>query len=527
MKAAESSSEGVGEVQIEVFRSVPPTPGTPLTRPTTGWDNRVANDTSIELDSPDGDTESQAPLPGPRAPLGRMVSSNSLASDPKTPGTGGKGREEKGDGILRRGEAALARSRLPVWEWSGALFDAKQYLVAAHKEYRSGPTQLLIDKKPSLADFARRIKVVERQIETQLLEDEDRHQELIAAGDYSTFIASMEHGWRLREELFGKGTPEVQEHIEELVLMLNNVSMHHVDIMIPSGNDLSANLAFDYLNRAQLLTDCSSNLISDANARKRLRAVTLNNMGCYFERRNKLLKSLEFLDQALRLELDVELVEDPSATHLNLCRVLSRLKRHDVAFQHARCAIDILHDHLLKLNAEWPQQNAAYPPSGPPLPVFDGTSPPPPTTAGAEGRIRRRLRDVPFRERMKDAIRKFASANYNAACELEQLHRFADALEFHRKAAEGARQAFGSDHNLTVFHTFCVHMQASLDLLFSSYWHLTPHERRYDFRMTSPPVASSHTGTTPKRRRVSRHMTKANLSVASHTGAAWSQARKQ
>ena len=189
-------------------------------------------------------------------------------------------------------------------------------------------------------------------------------------------------------------------------------------------------------------------------------------MGCYFERRNKLLKSLEFLDQALKLELDAELVEDPSATHLNLCRVLSRLKRHDVAFQHAHCAIDILQDHLLKLNSEWAQLNTCPPVSDPPTPFFSGTSPPPPTTA--EGRIRKRNRDAPVQERMKDAISKFATANYNAACELERLHRFADALEFHRKAAEGARQAFGSDHQLTVSspsptcapHSSCTRMHA-------------------------------------------------------------------
>jgi tetratricopeptide (TPR) repeat protein len=450
-----------GAAQIEVFPSVP---GTPQTRPATGWEGEGGGEQRLDEErmarrddgaAPARRSTASTPAPdsmvqGALAERRLSTGGESLGAERKTPGTGGKSREEKGDGILRRGEAALARTKLPVWDWGNALFDAKHYLVAAHKEYQSGPTQLLVDKKPTLAEFARSIKVVERQIENQLIQDEDRHQQLIEAGEYSTFISSMEHGWRLREEMFGKGAPQVQEHVEELVLMLNNVSMHLVNIMVPDGNDLSANLAYDYLNRALLLTDSSSDTVKDSNAKKRLRAVTFNNMACYFERRNKFLQSLEFLDKALRLELDVELVEDPSATHLNLCRVLSRLKRHDVAFQHACCAIDILQDYLVTLNAEWEQEKARPPTSVPPTPLFDGLSPPPPTTAGAEVPLRKRNRDVPIEDRMKDAISKFASANYNAACALEQLRRFADALEFHRKAAEGARQAFGSEHHLTV-----------------------------------------------------------------------------
>jgi tetratricopeptide (TPR) repeat protein len=108
--------------------------------------------------------------------------------------------------------------------------------------------------------------------------------------------------------------------------------------MVPEGNDSNARLAYDYLQRAQLLTEDSSDALSDAATKKRLQAVTFNNMGCYYERRNRLLKSLEFLDRALKLELDIGVVEDPSGTHLNMCRVLSRLNRHDAAVQHARCA---------------------------------------------------------------------------------------------------------------------------------------------------------------------------------------------
>jgi hypothetical protein len=74
---------------------------------------------------------------------------------------------------------------------------------------------------------------------------------------------------------------------------------------------------------------------------------------------------------------------------------------------------------------------------------------PPPLTA-AENDTKHKKRQVSVEDRLKDAVAKFAIANYNVACELEQLHRFADALDFYRKAAEGSRQIFGSSHELTV-----------------------------------------------------------------------------
>ena len=356
-------------------------------------------------------------------------------------------REQKGNDLLRNGEAALLRTREPVFEWGQALFHAKDYLVAATKEYRSGPAQLLRSKKPGLADFARRIKEAERQIEQQLQDDEDRHTDLIASGDWSAVISSMEHGWWLREELYGKGAPEVHDHVEELVLMLNNVAMHLVSIMSPEGNDGPAQFAWDYLCRALLLTEESSIQLPDAAIKKRLRAVALNNVGCYFERRNKLLKSLEYLDQALRLELEAEYVQDPSATHLNLCRVLSRLQRHEMAIQHARCATQILENDLIDLQEEWQRRRENMPEASKTTVHGNVTSPPPQPEDEREEKTNAK---APIEDRIKDAVAKFAVANYNAACVMEQMRCFDRALEFHRKAAEGARQAYGSDHHLTI-----------------------------------------------------------------------------
>lgn len=111
---------------------------------------------------------------------------------------------------------------------------------------------------------------------------------------------------------------------------------------------------------------------------------------------------------------------------------------------------DVLENRLVTLGEKLEEERARLPHSVPPTPMFDGTAPPPPTTAGTESRAKKKTQEASAEDRLKHAIAKYAIANYNAACELEHDNRFSDALDYHRKAAEGARQAFGSDYHLTV-----------------------------------------------------------------------------
>ena len=112
-----------------------------------------------------------------------------------------------------------------------------------------------------------------------------------------------------------------------------------------------------------------------------------------------------------------------------------------------------MESRLLTLNEALEEEKLRTPSTLPPTPSFAGTAPPPPTTAGTGAEQKKFTlanREVQTEDRIKDAVGKFAIANYNAGCELERIHRFSDALDFYRKAAEGARQAFGSQHHITV-----------------------------------------------------------------------------
>lgn len=75
--------------------------------------------------------------------------------------------------------------------------------------------------------------------------------------------------------------------------------------------------------------------------------MTLNNLGCFYRRTGKLRSSLRFLEQALEMELKSENPTSIADTHLNLCAVLSQLKKHEEALEHVLMAIVLLQDEFV------------------------------------------------------------------------------------------------------------------------------------------------------------------------------------
>merc|ERR1712194_382601 len=99
-----------------------------------------------------------------------------------------------------------------------------------------------------------------------------------------------------------------------------------------------------------------------------LRAVTYNNLGCFYKSMNKLHTSLQYLKKALVIEeramaqqengagagasssstgspgvgANGVVAQNPAATHLNLCALLSQMKQHEKALYHAQRAIKFL-----------------------------------------------------------------------------------------------------------------------------------------------------------------------------------------
>ncbi len=72
-------------------------------------------------------------------------------------------------------------------------------------------------------------------------------------------------------------------------------------------------LSLDLLRKAEIL--CQSSL--------RLKATTYNNMACFYRRTGKLRTALNYLLNALDIEIKIDNTSTLADTHLNLCAVLS------------------------------------------------------------------------------------------------------------------------------------------------------------------------------------------------------------
>ena len=92
----------------------------------------------------------------------------------------------------------------------------------------------------------------------------------------------------------------------------------------------------ELLKKAEILTE------RDAAGR----AVTYNNLACYYRRVGRLHAALKFLKKALSIEARLERVTNPADTHLNICAVPSQLSRHAEALRHAQAALRLINHEL-------------------------------------------------------------------------------------------------------------------------------------------------------------------------------------
>jgi tetratricopeptide (TPR) repeat protein len=106
-------------------------------------------------------------------------------------------------------------------------------------------------------------------------------------------------------------------------------------MMYLNKNDF--NMALKMLQRAQTL--CESN--------DQAKAITYNNIACYYRKIGKLKLALSFLQNALQIEKRLAVPESAADTHLNICAVLSQLNKHDLALLHATSAVALLQELML------------------------------------------------------------------------------------------------------------------------------------------------------------------------------------
>lgn len=105
--------------------------------------------------------------------------------------------------------------------------------------------------------------------------------------------------------------------------------------------DGNTEISCKFFEKAEALTD-PANLHMNAESRLVLRAVTYNNMGCFYKSMSKLHTALQYLRKAQKIEERQGKCQNPAGTHLNLCALLSQMGKHQEALHHSQLALQIL-----------------------------------------------------------------------------------------------------------------------------------------------------------------------------------------
>ena len=279
---------------------------------------------------------------------------------------------------------------------------------------------------------------------TMILALDAECQTLQQAGDLIPALAAMEKSLVLRGHVYGVDSIEVAAACVTVASFCNYVAMLYLsaagetntksDNAIDATNSVSPIVA-ELLAKAEVLSERSASML----------AVTYNNYACYYRKTRKLRIALKYGLKAVELEDGVEAerlmriqqrssgsdatADDDAAadddksnnlaapattradTHLNVCTILSELKRYNDALSHARTALKFL---LLELFGTRPgdEHDAQQPPA--------------------------------------DRVSVLAIAYHNLAVQQEHLNLYSDALASYEKALKVANTYLGGKHALTI-----------------------------------------------------------------------------
>lgn len=213
-------------------------------------------------------------------------------------------------------------------------------------------------------------------------------------GNYLEALECMERGLVLRQHFFGADSDEVWRACKTVGEMCNLLAMTYLQ-----QEDFV--MVLELLKKAEILTERDS----------AGRAVTFNNLACYYRRLGKLHAALQYLQKALKIESHLEKVDNPADTYLNACAVLSQLGRHQSALEHAQQALILLQEELSSVIGH---------------------------VASAH------------EEPKADRVAVLAIAYHNVGVEYEFLKKYDQSLQSYRKGVEVAERFLDSDHAITV-----------------------------------------------------------------------------
>ncbi|CAL1137358.1 unnamed protein product [Cladocopium goreaui] len=139
----------------------------------------------------------------------------------------------------------------------------------------------------------------------------------------------------VRQQLLGDDHEEFLRSIESYVVSCNNWSVQ----CMSKGNFTAA---LELLKKAEAMTEADN--VPNYQRRVVLRAVTFNNLCCYYRSRGKQNAALQFAEQCLRIEQHYKEAENAARTYLNYGVLLSTTGRNGEALEQIEKALAVLHD---------------------------------------------------------------------------------------------------------------------------------------------------------------------------------------
>jgi tetratricopeptide (TPR) repeat protein len=167
------------------------------------------------------------------------------------------------------------------------------------------------------------------------VEAEREFAQLQAAGDHEAAVRCLENVLRAQQATVQQMQDTVLSTLfERLAVGYNTLGMKHL-------KDGNTEISCKFFEKAEALTD-PANLHMNSDSRLVLRAVTYNNMGCFYKSMSKLHTALQYLRKAQKIEERSSKCQNPAGTHLNLCALLSQMGKHQDALGHAKRALELL-----------------------------------------------------------------------------------------------------------------------------------------------------------------------------------------
>lgn len=269
---------------------------------------------------------------------------------------------------------------------------------------------------------------------------DESSKKLQREGKYLQALELMERALVLRQHFFGADSTHVWTACKTVSELCNLLAMTYLQ-------QEQYKFSFELLKKAEILSQKNH----------RMKAVTYNNLGCFYRRKGKLHAAFKYLQQAIDVETkhcnELGQTEDRneterqarwtqvkqlnrSDTHLNLCAVLSQLGRHSGALEHAQTAMILLQEELFgcdkRGNTEQDDQMFNF------------------------------LEDQETARMSKDRVAVLAIAYHNIGVEQEFLRKSEGAVDSYRKGYDVSEQYLGNKHGitLTLRHSYTVAKRA-------------------------------------------------------------------